>query len=1049
MRVHHGGGLEPCSECGELEDDCTCASAGGVEPPAAANPETCFECGELEDECECASAGGEEPCEDCGELEDDCVCEEPCPKCGKLEEDCKCVVPSTVNDLTALLNAIALANFKKQPATIRLMSLITIYGEVEISSSIPITLTLSADRRHFEVRNGTLTLGDGITLTRDSIYSSRNPTLYTTSGGGVKVSGGTFNMIGGKISNNDVYGFGGGVEIVYGTFNMTGGEISGNTAWYGLNTGYGGGVYVNYGTFNMTGGVISGNSAKGDGGGVNVQNNATFSMTGGEISGNTADNACGGGVYVYSSSTFTMNGGKISGNSATGSGGGGQSSCGGGVSVFGTFNMTGGEISGNTAKYGGGIFTRKGTADQGYGLNRVSINPENPIIFKNNTATDEVEYMIMEGTALFDYYRERISASTDDNWSWGLKYGVNNHDIGTNFSASELEGNFIDPSLPQAPSKPETPDVDVDSDKDGNLIITIEVDEDDDYYVIEIEDEDTGDIIIIIIEKDEDGDWVAKDEDGNELDYEVKENEDGTITIIVDDLDDGDYKIRVRAGRRNKNGDTAESDEFETDEPIEIVNPPSKPETPQVDVDSDKDGNLIITIEVDEDDDYYVIEIEDEDGNVIIIIIEKDEDGDWVAKDEDGNELDYEVKENEDGTITIVVDDLDDGDYKIRVRAGRRNKNGDTAESDTNDSNPPIEIVNPTAPSAPQNFSASAGSDIAILDWQAPASDGGSAITHYEYRYKAEGGSYSEWMNIGKVTGHLVTNLEEDTEYSFELRAVNKVGASAAASAKAITILKDPSVPEVTVDSEEGDLIIIIDEQDDADYYVIEIENEDTGDIIIILIEKDKDGRWRAKDRYGNELDYDVIHDEDEGTITIIVDDLDDGTYKVRVRAGRRDKIGIHYQSPADFESDPVEIVNPTAPSAPQNFIANGESKKAILNWEAPESDGGSEITRYEYRFKASDGSYGDWMNIGKVTGHLVTNLEEDTEYSFELRAVNKVGASAAASASARTPVEPPTKPETPDVDVDSEDGNLIITIEVDEDDDYYVIEIETKRETL
>ena len=60
--------------------------------------------------------------------------------------------------------------------------------------------------------------------------------------GGVKVEGGTFNLLGGEITGNTAAGSGGGVYVSngigsIGKFTMSGGEISGNTAdsyWSGV-----------------------------------------------------------------------------------------------------------------------------------------------------------------------------------------------------------------------------------------------------------------------------------------------------------------------------------------------------------------------------------------------------------------------------------------------------------------------------------------------------------------------------------------------------------------------------------------------------------------------------------------------------------------------------------------------------------------------------------------------------------------------------------------------------------------------------------------------
>jgi len=211
------------------------------------------------------------------------------------------------------------------------------------------------------------------------------------SGGGVYVGkDATFTMTGGKISGNSVSDNGGGVSVDKGgTFTMTGGEISGNST----ENNKGGGVYV-AGKFLMEGGKISGNTASDYGGGVYVDSHwgdGIFKMTGGEISGNIVNgNGGGGGVSMSEygdEGGFTMEGGVISGNKTSGYGGG--------VLVFGEkFTMIDGKISDNTASVGGGVcgnFTMKrgiissNKAKRGGGISSGVFIMENGII-SNNTA---------------------------------------------------------------------------------------------------------------------------------------------------------------------------------------------------------------------------------------------------------------------------------------------------------------------------------------------------------------------------------------------------------------------------------------------------------------------------------------------------------------------------------------------------------------------------------------------------------------------------------------------------------------------------------------
>ena len=75
--------------------------------------------------------------------------------------------------------------------------------------------------------------------------------------GGVYVNRGTFEMTGGSINGNTANFSGGGVDVD-GTFTMSGGSISGNTV--SGDNGDGGGVFVSGGTFNLSGApTISGN----------------------------------------------------------------------------------------------------------------------------------------------------------------------------------------------------------------------------------------------------------------------------------------------------------------------------------------------------------------------------------------------------------------------------------------------------------------------------------------------------------------------------------------------------------------------------------------------------------------------------------------------------------------------------------------------------------------------------------------------------------------------------------------------------------------------
>ena len=93
-----------------------------------------------------------------------------------------------------------------------------------------------------------------------------------------------------------------------------------------------------------------------------------------------------------------------------------------------------------------------------------------------------------------------------------------------------------------------------------------------------------------------------------------------------------------------------------------------------------------------------------------------------------------------------------------------------------------------------------------------------------------------------------------------------------------------------------------------------------------------------------------------------------------------------------------------TVPDAPMNLVAEATDAAVTLTWDAPQDDGGSEITDYEYRINRRN----PWISIGSTdTTHTVTGLVNGTEYVFEVRAVNRIGKSFSSSRAEATPEAP------------------------------------------
>jgi hypothetical protein len=93
--------------------------------------------------------------------------------------------------------------------------------------------------------------------------------------------------------------------------------------------------------------------------------------------------------------------------------------------------------------------------------------------------------------------------------------------------------------------------------------------------------------------------------------------------------------------------------------------------------------------------------------------------------------------------------------------------------------------IDPTAPSAPQDFTATPGDGQVVLNWSSPVSDGGSAITHYEVS-KDDG---TNWTDVGLNTTYTFTGLTNGTVYTFKVRSVNSAGNGEEASTTATPVV--------------------------------------------------------------------------------------------------------------------------------------------------------------------------------------------------------------------------------------------------------------------
>ena len=172
-----------------------------------------------------------------------------------------------------------------------------------------------------------------------------------------------------------------------------------------------------------------------------------------------------------------------------------------------------------------------------------------------------------------------------------------------------------------------------------------------------------------------------------------------------------------------------------------------------------------------------------------------------------------------------------------------------------------------TTPGAPQHLSGVPGDEQVMLTWDAPSSDGGSAILRYEYAIDDSG----TWIDAGLDLEETVPGLTNGRQYAFEVRALNSAGPGA----------------------------------------------------------------------------------------------------------------------PARTAATPLGM-----PSVPESLTATRGDGEVVLEWTEPADDGGSPVTGYEYRYAAGQAVPEDvtWRDAGTELTATVSGLENETRYTFEVRARNRVG---------------------------------------------------------
>jgi titin len=311
-----------------------------------------------------------------------------------------------------------------------------------------------------------------------------------------------------------------------------------------------------------------------------------------------------------------------------------------------------------------------------------------------------------------------------------------------------------------------------------------------------------------------------------------------------------------------------------------------------------------------------------------------------------------------DGTTALT----NGASYVVKVRAVNGAGSGPASDGQ--------QLVPYTVPSAPYVTSvggADSGADVVyLLSW-----DGGNAVSSIDY--SLDGGA--TWNVTHSTQNPLhISGLANGSSYSVVLRAVNNAGASVASNTRSVAPSSSPAVSRIN-NLVPGNGTLRIE-------FTPGFDNGAT----ITGYEYSVDGgtTWHTATM--------------ANPTAITVNGLQNGTlYSARIRALNSNGAG----SPSDaIISKPY-----TVPSQPTNASALALTNSITVSYSPPVSDGGQQITGYEYSIDGGSSWVG--TNSSVATDIVITNIADTTNRTVRLRAVSAAGAGDPAVVQAVAPQQP------------------------------------------
>lgn len=267
-------------------------------------------------------------------------------------------------------------------------------------------------------------------------------------------------------------------------------------------------------------------------------------------------------------------------------------------------------------------------------------------------------------------------------------------------------------------------------------------------------------------------------------------------------------------------------------------------------------------------------------------------------------------------------------------------------------------------PAPPRILGASPGANCITLTWQAPPSDGGSAVTNYSV-YRSEGSGHENLLaTLGNVLSYVDTNVTIGTTEYYVVTAINAVGEGPSSEEVSAAPATAPSPPQ--------DLAAA------GGAHVIDLT-------------------WLAPASTGGSAPtgYKVYRSQTSGHESFLAQVglaptfadwsvVDGWTYYYRVSAVNN--VG---ESPWSNEASSTPL---TTPSAPLGLAADATDATVTLTWQTPLSTGGEDIAGYRVYRGSSTGTETLLAKTGLVLTFADNSVANAHTYYYQVSAVNLMG---------------------------------------------------------